>query len=360
MAHAGLLLQSCIMSKIYCSNCGSYITGKDGWVSTDIEWVPKCRSCRERDAADELEKYKKQIELEISKTENETARQKLENDMRRRDAADELEKYKKQIELEISKTENETERQKLKSDMEKKLKEMELAAKHEFEKMRVEAEKEENVMKLEHDLKIKEEERKREEAEHKHLSELEDKKINWDKDKTEKTLQATKDIENAKRETEKELKHAELQMSVTMKKMKIKSKEKMEQYVADKKAEAVIIVAKKKSDSIKKMETQRIKALDAAAARREALFKRLALKSADTAKKFEEKLLVDLSHYNSDAAYAAIASVKAPNTYRIAASKEGKNKANQKNSAQLPDESDDTEEDGSEEDGSEEDGSEDD
>ena len=269
---AALLLQSGIMPKIYCSSCGSHVAGKDEWIGTGlIEWVPKCRSCRERDAADELEKYKKQIELEKSKMENETARQKLENDMRRRDAADELEKYKKQIELEISKTENETvaTKQKLKFDMEQKLKEKELAAKQDFENVRVAAaETKLNIKKREQDLKIKDVECKREKAKHEYLSEIEHKKICWDKEEKEKELVAKMQV------------------------IKIESQEKINKYVADKKAEAVKEIVEKKSESMKEIESQRLKALETFAARREAFIERLALKStAAAAEKFADKIV---------------------------------------------------------------------
>ena len=241
---AALLLQSGIMPKIYCSSCGSHVAGKDEWIGTGrIEWVPKCRSCRERDATDELEKYKKQIELEISKTENGTVATK----------------------------------QKLKFDMEpEKLKEKELAAKQDFENVRVAAETELNIKKREQDLKIKDVECKREKAKHEYLSEIEDKKICWDKEEKEKELVATKSIEAAKRVTEK-----------MMQVIKIESQEKINKYVADKKAEAVKEIVEKKSESMKKIESQRLKALETIAARREAF---IALKST-AAEKFADKIV---------------------------------------------------------------------
>lgn len=210
---AALLLQSGIMPKIYCSSCGFHVAGKDEWIGTGrIEWVPKCRSCRERDAADELEKYKKQI----------------------------------------SKTENETTMQKLKFDMEQKLKEMELAAKQDFENVRVATETELNIKKREQDLKIKDVECKRvEKAKHEYLSKIEDKKICWDKEEKEKN-----------------------------------------KYVADKKAEAVKEIVEKKSEIMEKIESQRLKALETFAARREAFIERIALKST-AAEKFADKIVCE-------------------------------------------------------------------
>lgn len=186
-----------IMPEVYCKGCGSYISGKAGWVRNyNPEWVPKCQSCHKRDEDNEKEKRKK-----------------------------EMEKYDQEMKYKLSESQNEIERKKIESELAGKLQKMKadmedkrIAAGHEMAIIQ-EAVK---IKKVEFETKMKEKD-----------NEFNLKKAAVEKEKEEMQIKHKEAVTQIQAEKEAKVKQKELEVNQEIERNKVQSLKETAKYIAD-------------------------------------------------------------------------------------------------------------------------------